>query len=143
MAEKDNLLLSDKDIIPDDEYIFSIIDDKKSLWQGVMNYASENYKDISGNWNYYNDGKRWLFKLVQKKKTIFWIGILEDTFRVTFWFSDKAESLINDSDLPGEIKDNFKTAKKYGSIRAVSIKINDHADVDNVLKLIAIKHKIK
>jgi len=57
MAEKDNLLLSDKNIVPDDEYIFSI--------------------------------------------------------------------------------------KKYGSIRAVSIKINDHADVDNVLKRIAIKHKIK
>lgn len=57
MAEKDNLLLSDKNIVPDDEYIFSI--------------------------------------------------------------------------------------KKYGLIRAVSIKINDHADVDNVLKLIAIKHKIK
>ena len=57
MAEKDNLLLSNKDIIPDDEYIFSI--------------------------------------------------------------------------------------KKYGSIRSVSIKMNDQSDVDNVLKLIAIKHKLK
>ncbi|MFA5819181.1 MAG: DUF3788 family protein [Bacteroidales bacterium] len=143
MAEKDNLLLSDKDIIPDDEYIFSIIGDKKSLWQGIMNHMHHNYENTSGKWNYYNDGKRWLFKLVQKKKTIFWIGVLEDTFRVTFWFGDKAEPLIESSDLPQTIKNDFKTAKKYGSIRSVSIKMNDQSDVDNVLKLIAIKHKIK
>jgi hypothetical protein len=143
MAEKENLMLSDKQIIPTDEYIFSIIGDKKNLWQSIMNYASENYKDVSGSWNYYNDGKQWLFKLVQKKKTIFWLGVLKDTFRVTFYFGDKAELLIESSDLPGDIKDDFKTAKRYGSIRPVSIKMNDQRDVDNVLKLIAIKYKIK
>jgi hypothetical protein len=143
MSEKENLILSDKQIIPNDEYIFSIIGDKKSLWQSIMNYASENYKDISGSWNYYNDGKQWLFKLVYKKKTIFWAGILKDTFRITFWFGDKAEPLIEGSNLPELIKDDFKTARKYGSIRGVSIKVHEQADVDNVLKLIEIKHKIK
>ncbi len=143
MSEKENLVLSDKQIAPTDDYIFSIIGEKRILWQSIINYASENYKDISGSWNYYNDGKQWLFKLLQKKKTILWAGILKDTFRITFWFGDKTEPLIESSDLPQTIKDDFKTAKKYGSIRAVSIKMNDHADVDNVLKLIAIKHKIK
>ena len=80
MADKEDLVLTDKQIIPTDEYIFSIIGDKKILWQNLMNYVSENYKDISGSWNYYNDGKQWLFKLVQKKKTIFWAAILKDTF---------------------------------------------------------------
>ena len=143
MSEKENLILTDKQIIPDDNYIFSIIGDKKSFWLSIMNYATENYKDISGSWNYYNDGKQWLFKLVQKKKTIFWAGILKETFRITFYFGDKAESIIDESDLPQEIKDGFKTAKKYGSIRSVSIKVNDRQDVDNVLKLIVLKHKIK
>jgi len=143
MSEKEVFILSDKQIIPTDDYIFSILGEKRILWQSVMNYASENYKDISGSWNYYNDGKQWLFKLLQKKKTIFWAGILKDTFRITFWFSDKAESMIDSSDLPQTIKDDFKTAKKYGSIRAVSVKVFDNADVDNVLKMIAIKHKIK
>ena len=143
MEEQENLLLTNKDIIPDDEYIFSIIGDRKSLWQSIMNHMHQNFLNSTGQWNYYNDGKRWLFKMVQKKKTIFWIGILEDTFRISFWFSDKAEPLINDSDLPEKIKENFKTAKKYGSIRAVSIKMIEQADVVNVLKLIAIKDKIK
>jgi hypothetical protein len=143
MSEKENLVLSDKQITPNDDYIFSIIGEKRILWQNIMNYASENYKDISGSWNYYNDGKQWLFKLVHKKKTILWAGILKDTFRITFWFGNKAESLIESSNLTQTIKDDFKTAKKYGAIRAVSIKVYDQADVDNVMKLIALKHKIK
>jgi hypothetical protein len=143
MPEKENLILSDKQITPTDDYIFSIIGEKRILWQSIMNYVSENYKDISGSWNYYNDGKQWLFKLVRKKKTIFWVGILKDTFRITFWFGDKAEPMIESSDLPQTIKDNFKTAKKYGAIRAVSVKVFEPLDVDIVKKLIAIKQKIK
>jgi hypothetical protein len=27
----------------------------------------------------------------QKKKTIFWVGVLKDTFRITFYFGNKAE----------------------------------------------------
>ena len=143
MAEKENLVLSDKQIIPNDDYIFSIIGDKKILWQSIMNHVSENYKDISGSWNYYNDGKQWLFKLVQKKKTVFWIGILKDTFRVTFYFGDKAETLIDESDLSQTIKDNFKNGKRYGKIRAISLKMSDSSDVESVKKLVAIKMKIK
>jgi hypothetical protein len=143
MAEKENLVLSDKQIIPTDDYIFSIIGEKRILWQAIMNHLSENYKDISGSWNYYNDGKQWLYKSVQKKKTIFWAGILSDTFRVTFYFGDKAEPLIDASDLPQKLKDDFKTGKRYGKIRAISLKMSGLPDVESVKKLVAIKIKIK
>lgn len=108
-----------------------------------MTHINNNYAGSAGEWNYYNDGKKWLFKLIYKKKTIFWIGILEDTFRVTFWFGDKAQHLINDSDVEDKIKEEFKSARKYGAVRAVSVIMNDQTDVDNVLKLIAIKISLK
>ncbi len=143
MAEEEVLLLTDKDIYPADEYIFSLLGDRKIFWQSIMNHMTSNYKDSMGQWNFYNDGKRWLFKMVHKKKTVFWAGLLNDTIRITFYFGDKAEVLIAGSDLSRKIIDDFKKAKKYGSIRPVSIQINDQADVDNVLKLIVIKQKIK
>jgi Protein of unknown function (DUF3788) len=143
MAEEEFLLLTDKEIYPADEYIFSLLGDKKILWQSIMNHMTSDYKDSLGQWNFYNDGKRWLFKMVLKKKTVFWAGLLNDTFRITFYFGDKAEALISDRNLPQKIIDDFKKAKKYGLIRPVSIKVNDQADVDNVLKLIAIKHNLK
>jgi hypothetical protein len=142
MAEDTKLVLSDKSVIPTDEHIYAFLGEKRFDWQSIMHYAAENYKD-AGSWNYYNDGKQWLFKLVNKKKTIFWAGILTNTFRITFYFGDKAEPLIAESDLPEKIKYEFKSARRYGAIRGVSIIVRDKADVDNILKLIKIKHKLK
>jgi hypothetical protein len=143
MAEKEELILSDRDVVPTDEYILALLKEKSVLWQEIMNYATDNYKDISGAWNYYNDGKQWLFKLSQKKKTILWAAMYKDTFRITFYFGDKVEPLLENSDLPLKIKEDFKVSKRYGSIRSVSQKIFSASDVENVKKLIAIKIKLK
>jgi len=143
MSELDSIMLTDRDIYPTDDYIFSIIGEKKSLWQNIMSHMSSNYKDSEGQWNFYNDGKRWLFKMVYKKKTVFWAAILEGTFKVTFYFGKKAESLIENSDLPVKIKEEFKTAKSYGLIRPISFIVKDNNDLDNIFKLAAIKSKLK
>lgn len=143
MAENEKKVLSDKSVIPTDEYIFLLIGDNKLHWKKIMDHVSENYKDTSGNWNYYNDGKQWLFKMVRKKKTIFWSSLIDKTFRITFYLGNKAEAIIENSDLPQAVKDEFKTAKCYGLIRPVTFVINSEADVDNVLKMISIKSKMK
>ncbi len=143
MAENLNIALSDKELFPTDEVLHSIIGDKMDLWQILMNSVKEKYPDSAGEWNYYNDGKSWLFKMVRKKKTIFWGAILDDTFRITFYFADKAEPLIFSSDLSEIMKSDFKTTKRYGQIRAITVKVNEQSDIDTVQKLISIKAKIK
>ncbi len=143
MAEKEIYALPDKSVIPDDDLIFSLIGEKKVFWQEIMSRVSENHKDISGSWNYYNDGKQWLFKMVNRKKTIFWGAILNNAFRITFYFGDKAQPVIDNSDLPADIKEAFLKAKRYGLIRPVSFLVNNKTDVDNVLNLVEIKKKIK
>ena len=143
MSDLENILLTDKDIYPSDDVIFSIIGDKKAYWQHIINYMSANYKDSSGEWRFYNDGKRWLFKMVNKKKTVFWSSLISGTFRITFYLGNKAESIIENSDLSQNVKEEFKNAKKYGLIRPVSFIIKDSEDVDNVLKMIDLKTRIK
>lgn len=135
--------LKDPDVIPSDDIIISLVGERIKLWQSVLNYAYKNNINVSGDWHYYNDGKQWLFKLVQKKKTIFWAGIIENSFRITFYFGDKAEEIIEESDLPASIKDEFKNAKRFGSIRGITVRINESADTENVFRLINIKGKIK
>ena len=143
MPENLNIMLSDKEIFPTDEVLFSIIGYKMDLWKILMNSVKDKYPDSSGGWNYYNDGKRWLFKMTRKKKTIFWTTIFEDSFKVTFYFWDKAEPFIFSSDLPDIMKNDFKTTKRYGLLRAITIIINKQSDIDTVLMLISIKLKIK
>lgn len=143
MSEIEKLILSDKQTIPTDKLISSLLGKKWKLWQEIIKFAVGNYKDISYSWNYYNDGKRWLFKLVQKKKTIFWGALYEDTFRITFYFGDKAEPSILASDLPESVKHKFMTGKRYGKIRAISTKVFKSSDVKVVKMLIDIKSKLK
>jgi hypothetical protein len=135
--------LTDKNIIPTEELIFSLIGSNAVFWLRIMKYATDNYTQISSGWNYYNDGKRWLFKLMQKKKTVFWAALLNDTFRVTFWLGDKAEPYIEEAILPPAIKDEFRSARKSGAVRPISIVVREQSDADNVITLISIKHRIK
>ena len=141
MSEISKAQFTDPSKKPDDEIIESIVGRKIDLWKSVLSHAEKNYKEVSGSWNYYKDGKQWLFKFVQKKKTLFWAAVFEKTFRITFYFGDKAESLVLDSDLPETMKDEFRNAKRFGSIRPVSVVLAEHKDVENVIKLISLKIK--
>jgi hypothetical protein len=143
MSESETIIFSDKYRKPDDDLIFSIIANKMTLWKEILSYLKDNFSDTSGDWNYYNDGKRWLFKMTQKKKTIFWAGIQKDGFRITFYFGDKAEPLIEASTLSQNLKDFFRNGKHYGKIRALTLTVSGAEDVESVRKLIDIKMRLK
>lgn len=143
MAEKDKPVFSDPDVKPDEKLIISKIGGKFKLWQAVITFISGNYPDMEGEWRYYNDGKQWLFKMVQKKKTIFWSSIQDGGFRITFYFGGKAEPVIVASDLSANSKQQYLNDQRYGKIRAITILVNDTSDVSEVEKLIAVKVRLK
>jgi hypothetical protein len=143
MEDKEKPVLSDKNVIPDNNLLSGYLKDKMALWLLLDDQILKSYENATGTWNYYNDGKSWLYKMVFKKKTLFWGGLFDDTFRITFYFGDKAEPLIDASGLAQLIKDDFKTAKRYGAIRAISTKVTDKEDIDIILLLASIKVKLK
>jgi hypothetical protein len=143
MAESEKPVLGDKSVYPSDELLHSKFGDKMVLWQKIISYVKDNYKDITEEWRYYNDGKQWLFKMQQKKKTIFWASVLKDTFRITFYFGNKAEPVIEGSTLTQKIKDGFRDAKRFGALRPITTIVNENEDLDNILQLIDVKVKLK
>jgi len=138
----ETLVLSDKSVVPSETLVFSILGDKSALWQKLMRLMHEKYPDAVEQWNYYNDGKSWLFRILRKKKTMFWIGVLKDTFRITFYFGDKAELPIEKSVLPASMKHDFFTSKRYGKFRGLSILVAGEADIDHAITLAEIKNAV-
>lgn len=132
-------VLSDDSELPNEELIFSIIGDKDLIWQQTMSYIYDSNNDISEVWKYYKDGKSWLFRTMKKKKTIFWIRILDDTFRIAFWFADKLEPIILQSNLPDSIKEEYQNAKRFNKSRSIYIDVQDSNDFENIKKLIDLK----
>lgn len=143
MTEKINAVLSDPAAEPDDEFISQFLGNKIVWWRTIMADTISRYKDVTPLWRYYNDGKQWLFRLMQKKDTIFWLSLADDTFRITFYLPDKAEVLVEAADIPEEVKAEFRHGKHYGKIRGITIRMISEEDVDTVLKLVALKLKIK
>jgi hypothetical protein len=137
------LVLTDKSVYPDDNLINSIIGNNSIYWKKFRDSIHELYPASEEVWRYYNDGNNWLFRVILKKKTLFWIGVLADTFRVTFYFGDKAEPAIERSSLPDEIKIAFTQAKRYGKIRPVTIKVKSQEDIDHALIVTGIKAAMK
>jgi ABC-type uncharacterized transport system YnjBCD substrate-binding protein len=144
MADKEIHAFSDKSVVPGEDLLFSLIGHKKIYWQTILRTVSESHKNITWGWNYYNDGKQWLFKLVQKQKTILWGAVLSNgSFRITFYFNDKAESAILSGDIPEKQKMEFMNGKRYGKIRDISLLVGSYEDVETVLKLAALKVELK
>jgi len=143
MADTDHIVLSDKNSKPDEKLMSSVVGDKMIHWQEIMEHLQKKYPGVSGDWNYYNDGKQWLYKMIWKKITLFWLVLVEGSFRITFYFGDKAEEKIFSADIPQKVKDDFRTGKRYGKIRAITITIADKQDVQTVKTVTDIKAKIK
>jgi hypothetical protein len=135
--------LSDKSIVPDDAVVFAIIGENRFRWLRLMQVMHERYPDAQEIWKYYHDGKRWLFRMLRKKKTLFWIGLLKDTFRITFYLGDKAESLIEKSDLPEVLKSEFNNGRHFGKFRALSITVSCDEDIDHAIRICEIGVMIK
>jgi len=136
----ESIVLTDKSTEPNDEIIFSYIGEKKLLWNQVISHLTT--KEMVGEWRYYNDGKSWLFRGLKKEKVIFWVGVIQGNFRVSFYLSGKAEPLVESSNLPQEIKTGFEETKGQ-KFRAITILMDNETDVENVKKLIDIKLKVK
>ena len=138
----DAIVLTDRFTMPTDELIFSIIGDNKIFWQRILSYLRDNHTGISEVWRFYDDGKCWLFRTLKKKKTIFWIGVIDGTFRVSFYLTDKATPFIVQSELPEKMKNEFLNTAG-NKFRSITIKMSNADDAENVIKLIEIKLKLK
>jgi len=100
-------ILKDRDQYPTEEVIYSCIGKRKTLWISFFDMLHELHPDFSEEWRYYKDGKNWLMKVTRKSKTIFWLSVWKNAFKITFYFSDKAEALIYQSDIPDDLKEEF------------------------------------
>lgn len=136
-------ILSDKNQFPTEEVIFSHIGKSKTHWQTLFEYIHSNHPDFSEEWRYYNDGKSWLMKVVRKSKTIFWLSIIKGAFRITFYFTDRAEQAIKESRISEELKKQFREGKKYGKIRGLTIVFKTKKDIEYAKSLLAIKLTVK
>jgi hypothetical protein len=134
--------LSDKSQFPTDEVVFSHLGKSKALWESLFQYLAREHPDFTQEWHYYKDGKSWLMKVQHKKKTVFWLAILEGSFRTTFYLHEKAKQMVEGSTISEELKDQFR-GKSWGKLQRIRVVYKNKKDVQFAKELIGIKLSIK
>ena len=136
-------VLTDKNQFPIEDIIWSHIGKSKALWLLLFEYIRQNHPDFTEQWRYYTDGKSWLLKVSRKARTIFWLSIVDGSFRTTFYFTEKAEHAILYSSIADELKKQYRSGKRHGKIRGIRILYRSRRDVRDAKQLIEIKTSIK
>ena len=136
-------VLTDKNQVPTEAILFSHIGKSKALWLLLFEHIHRDYPDFTEEWKYYLDGKSWLLKVSRKARTIFWLAVVEGSFRTTFYFTDKAKMAISKSSLSDDLKKQYGSGKRFGAIRGITILHKNKRDVEYAKQLIEIKMSIK
>jgi len=138
----DQLVLTDEDQFPTEKVIFSNIGKSKVIWESFFKHIHTNHPDFSEQWRYYKDGKSWLLKVTKKAKTIFWVSVFQNSFKIGFYFGDKAEPAIMESSISDKLKKEFKEGKRFGKIRGLTLLMNNKKNIEFAKELISIKVKL-
>ena len=132
-------VLTDPKQFPGDEVIFSHLGARRALWEALFSFIHSEHPDFTEQWRYYNDGKSWLLRVSRRKKTVFWLSVIEGSFRITAYFTDKSREAILASALSAELKEQYDKGRSFGKLCGITITFRKKSDVKDARALIALK----
>jgi hypothetical protein len=109
----------------------------------LFDQIHRDHPDFTEQWRYYRDGKSWLLKVSRKARTVFWLSIVEGSFRITFYFTGKAAPAISKSSLSDELKRQYRGGRRSGKLCGLTILFKNRRDVEYAKQLIALKMSIR
>ncbi len=134
----DNPVLCDPSIYPNNEVLASHLKRAKASFDALFAYNHEKYPEFEERWRYYNDGKSWLMNVSRKKKTLFWLSIMDGSFRTTFYLNAKAAPCVGSLSIPKPLKAEFKkTAEK--TFRGLTVVVKAKKDLETYKEILHLK----
>ena len=133
------MVLTDPKQFPIEDVVFSHLGRRRALWEALFEHLRAEHPGCVAQWRYYNDGKSWLLNVSRKKKTVFWLSVIEGTFRITAYFTDKAAGAIRASALSAPLKEQFERGRSSGKLRGITIVFETKRDVEDARTLVALK----
>jgi hypothetical protein len=132
-------VLTDRNQYPSEEVIASHLGRNLPLWKAFFDFVHLEHPDFTERWRYYDDGKSWLMNVSRKKKTVFWLSLAGNTFRITAYFTEKARDDVRASGLSDELKERFLDPAGQARLRGITVTFGKKKDVEDAKRLVALK----
>lgn len=139
----ETILLRDQQIPPTAEVLSESLGTVYSVYEALLKAITSADFNLVVEWNYYKDGKAWLCKVSFKKKTIFWLSVWDNHFKVSFYFTEKTKGEIETLDISDQIKKDFGQSKSIGKLIPLTLMIENEEQLPDLLKIVACKKRLK
>ena len=136
-------LLREKEVFPTEEVLKESLGMSYVVYDELIRLITDSNIGLTVEWRYYNDGKTWLCKVCYKKKTVFWLSVWEQFFKIGFYFTEKSIPDIAELKIDENIKDDFSSSKSVGKLIPLTIIMTRKEQIGDVLILIEYKKRLK
>lgn len=138
------MLLKNPEIFPSDEVLRDTLGEAiYNVLESLFDTVTDAEYGLTKEWRFYNDGKAWLCKVVNKKKTILWLSVWEGMFKVSFFFTEKHIEGVSALDIPESIKDEFARTKPTGRLIPMILEVRDKEQLNDILTVVRFKKSLK
>jgi hypothetical protein len=137
----EELLLKNPNVFPENDVLENILGKQYKYYQKFVEKLNENKLTIE--WNYYKDGKSWLCKIINKKKTVCWLSIKNTGINLGFYFTEKNINGVNELEIDEEIKEMANNTKNVGKLLPISFVIDNNNKINDAIKIMEYKMKLK
>jgi hypothetical protein len=131
-------ILADKDIIPDENQLKTVLGDSILIWKSIVEFANQNIPAVEEQWNYSGKNYGWGFRLRNTKRVIIYLIPCSNFFKIGMVFGEKATNEALNSSISDELKSIIKDAPVYAEGRGFrfDVKAKDQLiDIKNLIKI--------
>ena len=129
-------LLREQDIFPTKEVLKHTLGRVYEVLEALETEVTDGKFALTLDWNYYRDGKSWLCKVCNKKKTVFWLSVWEGCFKTSFFFLGRH---LEDIAALGIDDTCYHIEKEWGKMIPVIFTVNDKKQIPDLMKMIEFK----
>jgi len=129
----------EKSIVPGEKDVQKVLNTSITSWNNLRQFMTENYDNVSEEWNFPGKNYGWSMRIKIKKRNIIYMVPHDGYFNVAFVFGPKAYEVILKSDLSEHIKNDLKEARVYMEGRGIRLDIHQGDSLKDIENLIRIK----
>ena len=137
----ENQMFTDPMIKPENKSLEKALGKKYNLFADFVSKLHE--QNLMIEWNYYNDGKSWLGKILHKKKNLCWVSIWNTGIKTTFFFTKKTINGIHELEIADETKNMAANSRQTGKLIPIIILIANKKKMNDSLKILEYKKQLK
>jgi len=137
----ENLILTDPNVKPEKKVLEKVLGKHYKKFTEFEDKI--NSLGFTLEWNYYNDGKSWLCKVLQKKKNYCWLSMWNTGFKLTFYFTEVSVKGVYDLNIDEKIMELAAEIKPVGKFKPVIFLVTSKKRINDGIKILLYKASLK